>query len=607
VESAPAKTLAAELLGANPASGAAQNSNAIQSALNANAMVSLYTPGVYEIQGDTFTTRPDAMLLLGPNVYFSVNGQITRLNSLGAAVVYAADIDDKWRPRAEDALQRPISMNDIYFEGMPFDLLNIPSPYFDGTDESRSVVHPSTVVIPNKLNGYKYWLALTPYPSSDSARENPCVFCSNDLDSWIVPPGAVNPIVDKPTTGPTDYNADVHLYWHTDGYLYLMYRRRLTSSSTNQLMCMRSNDGKTWSAPAVLLTGSTASQDFGSPSFWFNGTQWVIITHNLDGVGFPVQRWAKAGDLITSWSAVVPTTVTPTHPDSLTWWHSSLHRLEGGRVLAIVQDNNSGGGSLWMWQSDTDGASFSIRRLNRSNRNYRSSLIVEQNKAWAYIGYISNKGAPNWRIALQSLQMNRKETLRTDAIAIAQSQFSVSAQDRPSVVAHADPFTGGAAALTSPWTQVDANTINRDGSGSATNLNTNNCRAWVEVGASDMCVQVRMAALPASGQGWLMFRFVDANNYWRVGMNALTSVLFQNIVSGSVVVNQTISFLPSPATLPQWLRVECDGQNIDVYWRGMLIHSVQSSTHIGGTKAGLQASSALGVLFDDFVAYGLNS
>jgi hypothetical protein len=90
-------------------------------------------------------------------------------------------------------------------------------------------------------------------------------------------------------------------------------------------------------------------------------------------------------------------------------------------------------------------------------------------------------------------------------------------------------------------------------------------------------------------------------------MNALTSVLFQNIVSGSVVVNQTISFLPSPATLPQWLRVECDGQNIDVYWRGMLIHSVQSSTHIGGTKAGLQASSALGVLFDDFVAYGLNS
>jgi hypothetical protein len=65
-------------------------------------------------------------------------------------------------------------------------------PTFDGT---QNIAHPSMEYIDTSWNGYKYWLAFTPYPAEN--RENPSIAYSNDGITWdttglsnpVVPPG----------------------------------------------------------------------------------------------------------------------------------------------------------------------------------------------------------------------------------------------------------------------------------------------------------------------------------------------------------------------------------------------------------------------------------
>lgn len=67
--------------------------------------------------------------------------------------------------------------------------LSIIGPY--GDDEAY---HPKVLYFENGWNGYTYWLSYTPYPHADDTKEDPCIACSNDLETWVVPPGLINPL-----------------------------------------------------------------------------------------------------------------------------------------------------------------------------------------------------------------------------------------------------------------------------------------------------------------------------------------------------------------------------------------------------------------------------
>lgn len=85
--------------------------------------------------------------------------------------------------------------------------------------------HPSVVRFDKEWNGYKYWMAFTPYPNSDATKENPVINVSNDMKSWEIPSGLTNPI-DKPD--PSDkkhYFSDVNLIYNSaEARLELFWR-----------------------------------------------------------------------------------------------------------------------------------------------------------------------------------------------------------------------------------------------------------------------------------------------------------------------------------------------------------------------------------------------
>jgi len=139
-------------------------------------------------------------------------------------------------------------------------LLNIVNSYGD-----KSNIHAKLLSFDTQWNGYKYWLTYSPYPNE--AKENPCIAVSNDLISWSVPAGLVNPIEPAPTN-PAMYNSDPHLLYRSDIDTIELWWR--VGGSERPLLIRRktSADGVVWSDAETVL--SMAADDFLSPSVLFD-------------------------------------------------------------------------------------------------------------------------------------------------------------------------------------------------------------------------------------------------------------------------------------------------------------------------------------------------
>lgn len=116
--------------------------------------------------------------------------------------------------------------------------LTIPT-YVAGNNE---VVHPAVVDCGANWNGYRYWMAITPYPETDNQYENPEIYCSDDGETWIVPDGLTNPVVPSPEG--IAYNADPFLFFENNKmYLGWSVNDQEPGPAT---YLMESSDGVTW-------------------------------------------------------------------------------------------------------------------------------------------------------------------------------------------------------------------------------------------------------------------------------------------------------------------------------------------------------------------------
>ncbi len=487
-------------------------------------------------------------------------------------------------------------------------VLNITSPYYTNTPASNSLVHPTVLRTKEGVDGSPYLMAVTPFANADDSTENPSIFVSDDLLTWRVPAGLTNPVFGTPATG---YNSDVHIYEHTDGYFYKLWRR-FVSGGNAYVYGSRSIDGINWDAATTLFEDVAATQDWASPSFHHDGSQWVIFSHNIAAAN-AVRKHVKSDELLTSWMAVSPTTVTPTHPNSLSWWHSDIRRLPSGRLVGLVLEGGAGGGqaggaggasSSWLWQSDNAGLTWSVRQLTRGRVNYRSSLVLEGNQVSVVLVWVDADaaGTPTYTtMNLHRLLPGRLERRRTQANLQTVAVYSLVVDDEQNVVGHADGFAGAAADLSAPWSQLTATAMRRNGSGAAVAANTTNpAFSVVATGALDHWARVRFLNY-ASGTAYLALKGIDANNYLGVGIaDGSGKLAIKGVVAGVEELNELQLITPSLANNIV-VRAQVDGLQLRVWVDGVLVWERAIPAGLAaGTNVGIRTTGSVANSFDEF-------
>jgi hypothetical protein len=117
-------------------------------------------------------------------------------------------------------------------------------------DGYGQVVHPDVVCIPEGFCGYRFWMAVTPYPFGRDRFENPVIRVSNDGLSWSEVDGAPDPLVPAPEARHL-HHADPDLVF--DGTrLLLFYVVRNKLDHWTDFMLIESPDGRRWSVPRLI-------------------------------------------------------------------------------------------------------------------------------------------------------------------------------------------------------------------------------------------------------------------------------------------------------------------------------------------------------------------
>lgn len=151
--------------------------------------------------------------------------------------------------------------------------LSILSPY-----NHYENIHPKVLHFSNGWNGFKYWMAYTPYKRGDIKEENPCIAVSNDGVDWITPSGLTNP-VDDWSGLVTQYNNDTHLVFRGDlNRLELWYRTADEGNYRAYLKRKTSTNGIEWSETEFLYTGAVELDDHISPAVIYENEKYKMLS-----------------------------------------------------------------------------------------------------------------------------------------------------------------------------------------------------------------------------------------------------------------------------------------------------------------------------------------
>lgn len=217
-------------------------------------------------------------------------------------------------------------------------------PTYDGSGQA---VHPSVVVFEEPWNGYRYWMAMTPYPNSDASKENPSIIASNSPSSgWVVPPGLTNPIEPEPDTG---FQSDPELVY-ADDQLHCIWR--WTDADVDTLFLRSTPDGVDWGERQTILTAE--GNTIASPGIIWDGSQWVMWTVQIDGSPNLIFR-RTAASLAGPWSEGVDCTPT-LNPGREPWHLSVLPDPRGGLTMLLHESvaDATGGGVGWLRECHSD-------------------------------------------------------------------------------------------------------------------------------------------------------------------------------------------------------------------------------------------------------------
>ena len=216
---------------------------------------------------------------------------------------------------------------------------NVPTPTttptYDGTGHG---FHPSVwdAGVGERWNGFRYWMAMTPFHGGDEDLENPCILASHDGFDWQVPPGLTNPLARRGSAPGFDYNSDTELVFlpeeGTNGTLYCFWRpaNRFAAPIDEAWYYATSTDGITWSAQHRAGAWFGVEPSYASPSLVRIGdTEWRAFTN----AGVLTSRHPSG-----PWSRLAP--YRNVGLARRRWWHHDVELVDG-RFWAIITNGST--------------------------------------------------------------------------------------------------------------------------------------------------------------------------------------------------------------------------------------------------------------------------
>lgn len=276
--------------------------------------------------------------------------------------------------------------------------LNIPT--YDGSGEA---VHPSILYFTNRWNGYRYWMAFTPYTKSQEEYENPSIVVSNDGIHWVQPEGLVNPVVEKPEDG---HLSDPNLCLSFNNRLFMFYRKRYrigNGMDYDEIFTMYSKDGVHWSSPESILAGDKekGAALLLSPAVIIHSSQYYLYTVSYRNRSIQLR---VSDSLIGPWSNPVDITLSRNLPDNIVPWHINAVRYRDYfEFIIVMQDKNriEADSLYYGWSSDGKSILLYDKPILHPSKNgwddgkiYQGSLvpIIKYGRFRGYYLYYSARG-----------------------------------------------------------------------------------------------------------------------------------------------------------------------------------------------------------------------
>jgi len=184
-----------------------------------------------------------------------------------------------------------------HLEGIIFNARFLDIPTYEG---SGQMVHPHVVFSREQFLGYHYIMAMTPYPFSNNAFENPSILGSQDGVIWDVPEGVINPVMGiPPDVAVGGHFSDPFVLRNGDN-LELWFRHTLGRSpdgqpirrnSHNRIYRSISTDLANWGEVETIFCCPDNANHFMSVVVMHNDAQYRVWYTNFDSVLFYVESY----------------------------------------------------------------------------------------------------------------------------------------------------------------------------------------------------------------------------------------------------------------------------------------------------------------------------
>lgn len=223
--------------------------------------------------------------------------------------------------------------------------------------EDYQAYHPKVVAFDEPWNGYKYWMAYTPYPNANSDYEDPCIAASNDLVNWTIPEGLTNPLHDTHLDGAKSiHNSDTHMLYNPDTGRMEVFWRLVEGSKTRIYMAV-SYDGIHWTdrngeedKEEIIFMPDVNVRDCISPVFIYE-----------DGIYRVWYVGSQTGDIyyretadFDNWTDEIRLNI-PYEYTGMKTWHFDIEKTDKGYeavLAAFDQWDNRNRMDLWYSSSD---------------------------------------------------------------------------------------------------------------------------------------------------------------------------------------------------------------------------------------------------------------